>query len=338
MKTRAVAISIVLAAVVAAGLWLWLGRDREDPDVIAASGTVEATDARLGFRAGGRIAAIATREGDRVEAGQELAALDRTEALARRGQAAAAVSAAEARLAELESGFRGEEVAQAEAAAAAARQRLLDASRDLERARILFRGDAISREEYEQTELANDVAASQLEQAEQQAKLMRRGPRSEQVAVARSRLEEARAALAAADAALADHSMAAPFAGVVTVRHRQPGEVVAPGAPVLTLLDRTDRWVRIFVREDRIGAVQLGARAEIAADTWPDRRYPGEVFFVAPEAEFTPKNVQTTEERVRLVYAVKVRVLEDPEHHLKPGMPVDVTLALDGADGVAASD
>jgi HlyD family secretion protein len=85
-----------------------------------------------------------------------------------------------------------------------------------------------------------------------------------------------------------------------------------------------DRWVRIYVREDRIGAVRVGARAEIRCDTFPGKTYSGEVRFISPEAEFTPKNVQTTEERVRLVYAVDVRITSDPAGDLKPGMPADV--------------
>jgi len=336
-KRRRIVVVVLVVAAAAVGLWLWLRNNDADSQAITASGTVEATDARLGFRAGGRIVAVVPREGDEVAAGRELATLDRAEAEARREQARAAVAAAEARLAELESGFRREEVAAAAAAAAGARDRLAAAARDLERARLLLDGGAASPEEYDRAELAHDLAASQLEQAEQQALLLRRGPRAEQVAAARARLEEAEAALAAAEAALADHAITAPFAGVVTVRHRRAGEVVAAGAPVLTLLDRDDRWVRIYLPENRIGAVHLGARAEISSDTYPDRRYPGEVFFIASEAEFTPKNVQTNEERVRLVYAVKVRVLDDPGHELKPGMPVDVALALDGAAGAPAA-
>ena len=107
----------------------------------------------------------------------------------------------------------------------------------------------------------------------------------------------------------------------------EPGEVVAPGSPVLTVLDPDDRWVRIYVPENRLGAVRLGAEVEVLSDTFPEKRYTGEVTYVAAEAEFTPKTVQTQEERVRLVYAVKVRVLEDPGYELKPGMPVDVRLA-----------
>ncbi|HEY4658984.1 MAG TPA: HlyD family efflux transporter periplasmic adaptor subunit, partial [Gemmatimonadaceae bacterium] len=119
----------------------------------------------------------------------------------------------------------------------------------------------------------------------------------------------------------------APFDGVVSVRNRGPGESVGAGAPVLTLVNLADRWVRIYIREDRIGAVKLGAAATITADTWPGKAYTGSVSFISSEAEFTPRNVQTTEERVKLVYAVKVRIAGDTANELKPGMPADVWLA-----------
>jgi HlyD family secretion protein len=113
---------------------------------------------------------------------------------------------------------------------------------------------------------------------------------------------------------------------MVTIRHREPGESVSPGLPVLTVMDPEDRWVRIYVREDRIGEVSLGQTATISSDTYSDRTYSGEVVFIASEAEFTPRNVQTTEERVKLVYAVKVRITGDPSHDLKAGIPADVVL------------
>jgi HlyD family secretion protein len=118
----------------------------------------------------------------------------------------------------------------------------------------------------------------------------------------------------------------APFAGVVTVRHHEPGEIVPAGSAVLSLMNRDDRWVRIYVSEARVGAVRTGQKAEITCDTFPGRHYDGEVIYISSEAEFTPKNVQTQEERVKLVYAVKVRVTGDPGFDLKPGMPADVRL------------
>ena len=125
-----------------------------------------------------------------------------------------------------------------------------------------------------------------------------------------------------------------PFGGIVTIRHREPGETVSPGLPVLTVMDPEDRWVRIYVREDRVGEVSLGQRATITSDTYGDRTYRGEVIFISSEAEFTPRNVQTTEERVKLVYAVKVQITEDPSHDLKAGIPADVVLEGTGESGV----
>jgi HlyD family secretion protein len=186
--------------------------------------------------------------------------------------------------------------------------------------------------------LARDVAKSRRDQAREQLRLMETGYRKEQVAAARAQVAQAEATLAAMDAVLTDMTIEAPFAGVVTIRHREPGESVGAGAPVLTLMNPDDRWVRIYVREDRIGTVPLGAKATIRSDSFPGKTYEGEVTFIASEAEFTPKNVQTSEERVRLVYAVKVRVKGDEAQELKPGMPADVTLDLGaGASGKAAS-
>ncbi len=124
----------------------------------------------------------------------------------------------------------------------------------------------------------------------------------------------------------------------MTVRHREVGEVVPAGAAVLTLMNPDDRWVRIYVPENQLGKVALGQAARITSDTFPGKTYRGKVAFIAAEAEFTPKNVQTTEERVRLVYAVKVRVEQDPGQELKPGLPADVFLESAAAERIGAGD
>jgi HlyD family secretion protein len=317
---------IVLAALA----WLWLGvlRPDNDRDSLFSSGTVEATEARLGFQAAGRVEMIGVREGDRVEAGQLLARLDQQEILARRAQAEAQVAAARALLRELESGFRSEEVAQARAGRDAAAERLADAERDLQRARVLLEGGAISQEALDKAELAHELARSQLEQATEQLRLLEAGPRAERIESQRAQLAAAEASSKAIEAAIAYSTIEAPFDGVVTIRHSEPGEIVAPGAAVLTITNPDDRWVRIYVREDRIGAVRLGTGASITSDTYADKDYTGEVVFIATEAEFTPKNVQTTEERVKLVFAVKVQITGDDDQDLKPGMPADVRLQL----------
>lgn len=317
---RAVALLALASAIAACG--------SRDAAVLEASGTIEATDAQLGFQAAGRLGEVRPREGDAVAAGDTLAALDTSEADAKRQQAEAALAGARARLAELSRGYRSEEVAQARSERDATQQQLADAEREHARAVRLFEGGAISREALDKAALARDVASSRRDQAAEQLQLLEGGYRVEQVQAARAQVSQAEAALAAADATLGFMRMTAPFAGVVTLRHREPGEVVAAGAPVLTVMDPDDRWVRIYVPENRVAAAKLGAKAEIRCDTFPDRTYEGQVTFIASEAEFTPKNVQTPEERVKLVYAVKVRILGDEARDLKPGMPADVKLLL----------
>jgi len=254
--------------------------------------------------------------------------LDRTEADARRRQSAAQLAAARALLEEMQRGSRREEVAQAKAGRDAARQRLDDAQRDFDRAQELIRTQVVSQQTYDKAKTALDVARSQFQQIDEQYRLVVAGPRRERIEAQRAAVAQAEAALAGSDAALANMVVRAPFGGVVTVRHREPGEIVAAGSAVVSLLDRDDRWVRIYVSEARIGAVHAGQKAEITTDSEGDKAYPGEVVYISSEAEFTPKNVQTREERVKLVYAVKVRIAGDPAYELKPGMPADVRLAL----------
>jgi HlyD family secretion protein len=310
----------------------------DDAGWLSASGTVEATETQLGFQAPGRLMEVMVREGDRVAAGAELARLDLDDLLARREQADAGHAAALALLAELEQGARPEEVAQARSGRDAGRQRLLDAERELNRAVRLEEVGAISQQALEKARLNHEVSRSQYEQAQEQLGLVEAGPRAERIDAQRAQVRQAEAAVRAVDVALANGIVRAPFAGLVTVRHREVGAVVPPGSPVLTVMDPDDRWVRIYVAGDRIGAVQVGSPVIITADTYPDREYRGEVIHIASDAEFTPKNVQTREERVKLVYAVKVRVTGDPTFDLKPGMPADVRIGLAGLDDSARSD
>ena len=329
-RRRRIVIGVASVAAVVLVLWLAVFRGGASLEELTASGTVEATEARLGFQATGRVDTIAVREGDRVREGDVLAFLDRTEALARLDQARAQVEAARSALSEMERGARPEELAQARAGREIAEQQLVDARRNLDRTRNLFEGGAVSEENYERSQVAYDVARGRYDQAQAQLGIVEAGPRSERIDAQRAQLRQAEAGLRVARSMLTNMTVVAPHDGVVTVRHREPGEMVPAGSPVLTIMNPNDRWVRIFVREDRIGAVKIGTRADITTDTYPQRIYEGSVTFIAAEAEFTPKNVQTTEERVKLVYAVKVSVSGDPVLDLKPGMPADVRLDLAG--------
>ncbi len=323
MRRVGVAVAVIAVIVV---VFFVVGANGAD-DGLDASGTVEAVEADLGFNLPGRIEAVAVREGDAVAAGDVLARLDAAELRARRNAMAAQAEAARAVLAEMEAGARAEEIGQARAGLRAATRRMEDARLDLERARTLHQGGAISQEALDKARTVHEVAAASLDQAREQLALVEAGPRRERLEAQRAAVAAAEASLSEIDARLATATLTAPFDGRVTIRHREPGETVQPGQPVITLMDTDDRWVQIYVPEDRIGTVAIGQPATITSDSYPDRQHRGEVSFVASEAEFTPRNVQTKEERVKLVYAVRVRILDDPGFTLKPGVPADVTLA-----------
>jgi HlyD family secretion protein len=298
---------------------------------MVASGTVEATEADLGFQAAGRIQEIRVDEGDRVRLGDTLAILDLTEQRAALAAAEATLEAARAQLREMEEGSRPQEIGQAEAAVRAADESVVEATREAERARRLFEGGAVSEQALDQARTALELAEARAQEAHQRLDLIREGPRPERIQAQRSMVSQAEAQTERARVALANGTVLASTPGLVAVRHREPGESVGPGQPVVTVRNMADRWVRIYVAGDRIGQVRIGQEASIRSDSHPDREFRGEVFFIGSEAEFTPRNVQTTEERVRLVYPVKVRVVEDAEEALKPGTPADVTLVGPGA-------
>lgn len=324
-RIRIVGLVVVVVAV-AGALWWAFGRGGDGSGALEASGTVEATEADLGFQLPGRIVAVSPREGDRVQAGDTLARLDDQEIGAALEAAEAQTAAAAARLHELERGTRPQEIASAQAALAAARRREDEARSNAERARRLHQGGAVSDQALDQAETALESASATREQAEQALALAQEGPRAETIQAQRALLRQAQATADRTRATLDQTVLIAPRAGLVTVRHREPGEVVAPGAPILTLMDPNDRWVRIYVREDRIGRVSLGQEADIHIDALPDRTFRGRVVFIGSEAEFTPRNVQTPDERTQLVYPVKVQVVDDEALALKPGLPADVRL------------
>jgi len=145
------------------------------------------------------------------------------------------------------------------------------------------------------------------------------------VAAARAQVGEARAALALTQARLADTRLVSPLTGIVLRKSMEVGETATPGAPILTLIDPNDLWLRAYVSETDLGRIRLGQAAALTVDAFPGRMFAGVVREIASEAEFTPKNVQTKKERVNLVYRVKIGV-SNPDGVLKPGMPADALI------------
>jgi len=380
MKNKKRLIILVPAILlVAVSAYFILGRS-DDGRAIRVSGNIEVTDAEVSFKIPGRVEVRLVDEGETVKAGQTVARLDSVELTQEVAVRRAEVQAIQAALAELEAGSRPEEIAQAEASAEQAKARLdemLAGSRpeelsaaeavlrrtkaETERARLdaeryegLYKKEIVSAQQYDLARTAYETALARQREAEEQFKLVKEGPRREQIEQARAawsqaqerfilvkkgprretieqaraRLQQAREALAVAETRLGYATLASPLSGVVLSKNVEPGEFVAAGTPVVTVADLENVWLRAYINETDLGRVKVGQRVRVTADTYPGKRYEGRVSFIASQAEFTPKNVQTEKERVKLVYRVKVDI-RNPNMELKAGMPADAEILLE---------
>ncbi|HXH10630.1 MAG TPA: efflux RND transporter periplasmic adaptor subunit [Alphaproteobacteria bacterium] len=284
----------------------------------------------------------------------ELEAGSRQEEIA---QAAAVVRQVRARLDELLAGSRLQDVAAARAVVQREKAELDHRRADYERAASLHKRDLIAAQEYDAARAAYEVALRRFREAEERLKLVvegprreeieqaraalaeaqqryalvEQGPRQETIDQARARLEQAKAALALAETRLGYATLVSPLSGVVLSQNIEAGEYVAAGTPVVTVGDLTRVWLRAYINETDLGRVKVGQRVRVTTDSYPGKVYEGRVSFLASEAEFTPKNVQTAQERVKLVYRIKVDI-PNPHMELKPGMPADADILLQPID------
>lgn len=320
---------IVLPLVPAAlALLLWRQPWRDD-DALILYGNVEIRQVDVAFRVDGRIAALLADEGDIVAAGTPLARLDADRLTAQAAQARAQLAREKANLQRLESGYRSEEIAAARAELAAARALADNALQNLRRVEAMRAGNAISQKELDNARGTFRNAAAKQKAAQEQLSLVSTGYREEDIAAQRAAVAAAEAQDELARIALADAELTAPQAGVVLTRVREAGAIVQAGQPVFTLSLVNPVWLRVYVDESRLGRVRPGMAVEVLCDALPGRSLPGRVGFVSPSAEFTPKNVETTEVRTSLVYRVRVQT-DDAENILRQGMPVRVRLPQTG--------
>ncbi len=277
--------------------------------------------------------------------------LDREAAMRR-----AEIAQAEAQVRDVEAGSRTQEIAQAQAGLDDARAQRDQAAADWERAQKLFKQEDISRVQYDQaqTRLRSTTAAVQI--AEQRLALVKEGPRKETLELAKAQLNRARAALQLTEAnrkelirkgqevslrkadidraraqvgvtevQIGDTEIKAPMDGVVLAKPTEMGEVVGAGTTIVTLGDTARPWLRGYITESQLGRVKLGQKVKLRTDSFQGVDYEGVVTFIASEAEFTPKQIQTPEERVKLVYRIKVEVA-NPKGELKNNMPMDAEI------------
>lgn len=290
MKSRMKIISATVLVIVfiAAVWWIW-GRDDPLPEgLIQANGRIEGDRCTVASKVPGRVKQLLAREGDTVHEGQVLIQLDDVQMLAKVEQARQGLKATEAQL-------------------NAAKLSEEQFRRDAERIRILLSEGTVTKHESEQAELAWSVARNQLQAAEAQR-------------------NQSKAALEEVNSILADMTIRALSGGVISTRTVDVGELVAAGAPLFDIVDLDRLYLKVYIPENEIGKVRLGLQAQVYTDAFPDNPFPATVCYIASRAEFTPKEVQTPDERVKLVYAVKLYLDANPQQRLTPGLPADAII------------
>ena len=332
MKKKIIPIVILLAAVVGGAIW-WHGQQGKKTaprNEIALSGNIEAHESQVSFKVPGRIVELSVEEGQQVAAGALLARLEDADLRQRVRMDESTVQVRASNLALAKAGTRQQEIKADEQAVADAQANLEQRKLDDARARQLYAKDEIAAQDRDQAATALKRAQAALKQVEQRLNEAREGVRKEEIAIAQANLEQASASLGLSRINLEYTTLRAPLAGVVTVRPAELGEVVSPGSPVVTLADLDHIWLRAYVAETDLGKIHFGQDVVVTTDTYRGKQYRGRVSFIASDAEFTPKSVQTYQERVTLVYRIKIDV-ENLNHELKPGMPADAHIALNAA-------
>jgi HlyD family secretion protein len=328
---KKLAVAILSILVLATFTYVKYIRNPPDPkDKIFVSGNIETTEVDLSFRIAGQIKTLPIEEGDRVKQGQVIATLDTDTLVALQGASESEIRNAKAVLDELEEGYRVEQIEAARASAKAAESRMKNAQDEYDRYMPLYKEKAISASTFDSKATALKVAIEDYNNAAQRLEELVKGPREQQIRAGRARLEQASWNLKKIQLDIEHSTLACPVSGVVLIKANEIGEVILPGATVATVAAVDEVWLKGYVAEDKLGQVKLGQKAEITTDTYPGKIYPGTVTFISSRAEFTPKNVQTREERVKQVYRVKITI-KNPEQELKIGMPAEGYILIDGS-------
>lgn len=331
MKRPVIVLSLVLAPLVAA-----CDRSGAAP-ANRATGYVEATEVRVSAQVGGRILELKVAEGDRVKTGDVIARLDTADAELTLRRATADREQADAQLALLRAGSRVEDVRQAQAQLQstqndvhAAQAELDAATADVERFENLLRANAGSVKQRDDAVTRRDVASARVRAAQDRAQAasdlvakLKAGSRPQEIEAGRARVASAEAQIATLRKAISDAVVLSPVGGVVTSKLLDAGEMAAPHAPIAVVTDLDHAWANVYVDEKTVPQLRIGQGAAILTDA--GQRLNGAITFISPKAEFTPRNVQTAEERSKLVYRIKVTA-DNRDGVLKPGMPVEAEL------------
>jgi len=326
---RPILIVILLATAVVAGFYFY-PRFKAKPapsNDIALSGNIEAHEALLSFKVPGRIVDLPIEEGQQVKQDDLIARLEDSDIRQKVRIDEASVVVRQSNLALAKAGTRDQEIKALQQSVVDAQADLALKKADSDRAQQLFSKDELSAQDRDRAVTALKRSEAALIAAQQRVSEAEEGARKEDIAIAQANLEQAKASLGLSRINATYTTLRAPSAGVITVRQAELGEVIAPGTPVASVADLDHIWLRSYIAETDLGRIHWGQDATVTTDTYPGKQYHGRISFIAPNAEFTPKSVQTYKERVTLVYRIKIDV-DNSDHELKSGMPADAHLQL----------
>lgn len=302
--------------------------DRDD-GTIHLNGRIEAPTVDLGPKVPGRVVEVLVREGDRVKAGTLLVRLDLGETAIAVEREAAGVRSAQARADDLREGSRESEISAAQAEVSDRRAAVSLAEKERERQRFLLDRKVGTQRDYDRARTELERAQAALKVSSERLDVVREGARRKQTEAASADTQRAQAVLKQSVAVAKEGEIRAPADGVIVHRLAEPGQLVGAGQSALTMAFANRLYVRTFIPETQLGRVRMGTVARVSVDAFPGRAFPARITEIAPEAEFTPKAVETKSERVNLVYAAKADLDRGWAEPLVPGQPAEIT--IDGA-------
>jgi len=325
--------------VIAVFIFITPGCGEKNTEHIRASGTIEASELNVHAESGGKIVDVKVAEGIIVKEGDILGNLDSTIKALQVQQAEAALKSAQEKSKETRTGSREQMIAQAEAnlqqitaLRQGAGQSMENAGENLARIEALYNegGTTIqqlsdARTRYETAKAQYEAYSAQISSARENLDLLKSGATQETINIADAGVAQAQAGLSIAKNQLDKTVIYSSIDGIVSTVNFQKGEYVNPGAAVFTIIDMEDLWVNVYITEKDLPKVKLGQKAEIYIDAYPDKPFSGQVSYISPKSEFTPKNLQTKEERVNMVFKVKINITGEKEN-IKPGLPADIKI------------
>jgi len=301
--------------------------NNDHPEFIDASGTIESTNVIVSSKTSGEILTMKSGEGDKVEKGDTIIIIDHELLAIQLKQAVAAKDAAEAQLNLMLKGAREEDIIQAEQNLNQAKINFETAERDKNRFKNLFDTRSITQKQYEDAVARYNLMNAQYKAAQENYNKIKKIFRQEEIDQAKANLNKAIAGVDLLRKNIRDSYVAAPINGYIVRTFVEKGETVSPMSSLFKVSDLDEVELVIYVSEEDLGYVKLGQKADISIDTYKDKTYEGKVTYISPEAEFTPKNIQTKDERTKLVFSVKITIPNN-DHDLKSGMPADAVIKL----------